>query len=167
MALADGAGVAERLDGYHLGYVLGPRVNAGGQITLDMSVELSSVADTSPVAGTPAFNKTSAQSIITVHSGQTILLGGLIEETSGKSSTGLPFISQIPVLGALFGEQNTNNNRQELVMLITPTLIPANQDLTDVTNELRKKMQYLQEEFPSRKVNDPAAVPMPEEGVRK
>ena len=144
-----------------------PRVNAGGQITLDMSVELSSVADTSPVAGTPAFNKTSAQSIITVHSGQTILLGGLIEETSGKSSTGLPFISQIPVLGALFGEQNTNNNRQELVMLITPTLIPANQDLTDVTNELRKKMQYLQEEFPSRKVNDPAAVPMPEEGVRK
>jgi hypothetical protein len=52
-------------------------------------------------------------------------------------------------------------------MLITPTLIPANQDLTDVTNELRKKMQYLQEEFPSRKPKDPAAVPKPEEGGRK
>lgn len=144
-----------------------PRVNAGGQITLDMSVELSSVADTTPVAGTPAFNKTSAQSIITVHSGQTILLGGLIEETAGKSSTGLPFISQIPVLGAIFGEQKRDDNRQELVMLITPTLIPANQDLTDVTNELRKKMQYLQEEFPSRKPNDPTALPKPEEGGRK
>lgn len=144
-----------------------PRVNAGGQITLDMSVELSSVADTTPVAGTPAFNKTSAQSIITVHSGQTILLGGLIEETAGKSSTGLPFISQIPVLGAIFGEQKRDDNRQELVMLITPTLIPANQDLTDVTNELRKKMQYLQEEFPSRKPNDSTALPKPDEGVRK
>jgi general secretion pathway protein D len=144
-----------------------PRVNAGGQISLDMSVELSSVAETSPVAGTPAFNKTSAQSIITVQSGQTILLGGLIEETAGRGSSGLPFISQIPVLGALFGEQTSNNNRQELVMLITPTLIPANQDLTDVTNELRKKMQYLQEEFPTRKPKDPIAAPKPDEGGRK
>lgn len=148
-----------------------PRVNAGGQITLDMSVELSSVADTTPVAGTPAFNKTSAQSIITVQSGQTILLGGLIEETTGKSSTGLPYISQIPVLGAIFGEQNNTNNRQELVMLITPTLIPANQDLTDVTNELRKKMQYLQDEFPvpklKLKLSDMTVLPKPEDGARK
>jgi general secretion pathway protein D len=144
-----------------------PHVNAGGQVSLDISVELSSVADSSPVAGTPAFNKTSAQSIITVQSGQTILLGGLIEETSGKSSTGLPFISQVPILGALFGEQKRDDNRQELVMLITPTLIPANQDLTDVTNELRKKMQYLQEEFPSHKAIDPATPPKLEEGGRK
>ena len=86
-----------------------------------------------------------------MQSGQTILLGGLIEETASKGSTGLPFISQIPVLGALFGEQNRSDNRQELVMLITPTLIPANQDLTDVTTELRKKLQFLQDEFPNRK----------------
>ena len=143
-----------------------PRVNAGGQISLDMSVELSSVADSSPVVGTPAFNKTSAQSIITVQSGQTILLGGLIEETSGKSSSGLPFISQVPILGAIFGEQKRDDNRQELVMLITPTLIPANQDLTDVTNELRKKMQYLQDEFPNRKVVYPT-IPRGEDGGRK
>ena len=122
-----------------------------------MDVELSSVADSTPVAGTPAFNKTSASSIITVQSGQTILLGGLIEETSGKSSSGLPFLSQIPVLGAIFGEQKRNDNRQELVMLITPTLIPANQDLTEVTNELRKKMQFLQEEFPVKKGTLPPA----------
>jgi general secretion pathway protein D len=144
-----------------------PRVNAGGQISLDMSVELSSVADSSPVQGTPAFNKTSAQSIITVQSGQTILLGGLIEETSGKSSTGLPFISQIPVLGAIFGEQKRDDNRQELVMLITPTLIPANSDLTDVTNDLRKKMQYLQEEFPSHKPNAVTVLPKPGDAGRK
>ena len=144
-----------------------PRVNAGGQISLDMSVELSSVADSSPVVGTPAFNKTSAQSIITVQSGQTILLGGLIEETSGKSSSGLPFISQIPILGAVFGEQKRDDNRQELVMLITPTLIPADQDLTNVTNELRKKMQYLQEEFPTRKVVDPVELPRGDDGRRK
>ena len=134
-----------------------PRVNQGGQVTLEMDVELSSVADSTPVAGTPAFNKTSASSIITVQSGQTILLGGLIEETSGKSSSGLPFLSQIPVLGAIFGEQKRNDNRQELVMLITPTLIPANQDLTEVTNELRKKMQFLQEEFPVKKGTLPPA----------
>lgn len=144
-----------------------PRVNAGGQISLDMNVDLSSVADSTPVPGTPAFNKTTAQSIITVQSGQTILLGGLIEETSGKSSTGLPFISQIPVLGALFGEQKRDDNRQELVMLITPTLIPANQDLTDVTNELRRKMQYLQDEFPQHKNTDPAAAGKAPEAPRK
>ena len=140
-----------------------PRVNQGGQVTLEMDVELSSVADTSPVAGTPAFNKTSASSIITVQSGQTILLGGLIEETSGRGSSGLPFISQIPILGALFGEQNRSDNRQELVMLITPTLIPANQDLTDVTNELRRKMRFLQEEFPVKRSPpvQPDVLPIP------
>jgi general secretion pathway protein D len=136
-----------------------PRVNAGGQITLDLSVELSSVADSTQIPGavpnTPAFNKTTAQSVVTVHSGQTILLGGLIEETAGKGSSGLPFISQIPVVGALFGEQTKQDNRQELVMLITPTLIPANQDLTDVTNELRKKMQFLQDEFPTSRTKGP------------
>ena len=136
-----------------------PRVNQGGQVTLEMDVELSSVAADSPVAGTPAFNKTSASSIITVQSGQTILLGGLIEETSGNSSSGLPFLSTIPVLGAIFGEQKRQSNRQELVMLITPTLIPANQDLTDVTNELRKKMQFLQEEFPTKRPVGGAAAP--------
>jgi general secretion pathway protein D len=148
-----------------------PRVNAGGQITLDLAVELSSVADSTQIPGavpnTPAFNKTTAQSVITVQSGQTILLGGLIEETAGKGSTGLPFISQIPVLGALFGEQTRQDNRQELVMLITPTLIPANQDLTDVTNELRKKMQYLQEEFPLNRAKDPAMNNKPDESMRK
>jgi len=138
-----------------------PRVNAGGQITLDLSVELSSVADSTQIPGavpnTPAFNKTTAQSVITVQSGQTILLGGLIEETAGKGSSGLPFISQIPVVGALFGEQTKQDNRQELVMLITPTLILPNQDLTDVTNELRKKMQFLQDEFPLSRTKGPAA----------
>ena len=137
-----------------------PRVNAGGQITLDLSVELSSVADSTQIPGavpnTPAFNKTTAQSVVTVQSGQTILLGGLIEETAGKGSSGLPFISQIPVVGALFGEQTKQDNRQELVMLITPTLIPANQDLTDVTNELRKKMKFLQDEFPLSRTKVPA-----------
>jgi general secretion pathway protein D len=135
-----------------------PRVNAGGQITLDLAVELSSVADSTQIPGavpnTPAFNKTTAQSVITVQSGQTILLGGLIEETAGKGSSGLPFISQIPVVGALFGEQTKQDNRQELVMLITPTLIPATADLTDVTNELRKKMQFLQDEFPISRSKD-------------
>jgi general secretion pathway protein D len=134
-------------------------------------VELSSVADSTQIPGavpnTPAFNKTTAQSVITVQSGQTILLGGLIEETAGKGSTGLPLISQIPIVGALFGEQSKQDNRQELVMLITPTLIPANQDLTDVTNELRKKMQYLQEEFPLARPKDPTANTKPDETMRK
>ena len=61
-----------------------PRVNAGGQITLDLAVELSSVADSSPVAGTPAFNKTSAQSIITVQSGPDDSPGRLDRGNGGK-----------------------------------------------------------------------------------
>jgi general secretion pathway protein D len=148
-----------------------PRVNQGGQISLDLAVELSSVADSTQIPGavpnTPAFNKTTAQSVITVQSGQTILLGGLIEETKGRGSKGLPILSDIPIVGALFGEQNREDNRQELVMLITPTLIPANQDLTDVTNELRKKMQYLQDEFPVSRPKDPAANKKPDETAPK
>ena len=144
-----------------------PRINAGGQVTLDISVELSDVAAGYAGSASPAFDKTTAQSIITVPSGQTILLGGLIKESSSKDIKGLPFISQIPILGALFGEQGHADTRQELVILITPTLIPANQDLTDVTNELRKKMKYLQEEFPTPKHSDPAGMPKSEGANRK
>jgi hypothetical protein len=52
-------------------------------------------------------------------------------------------------------------------MLITPTLIPANQDLTDLANDLRKKMRYLAEEFPARKNVDAASPPAPADSVPK
>ena len=52
-------------------------------------------------------------------------------------------------------------------MLITPTLIPANMDLTELANDLRKKMQYLQEEFPVRKQSGTSALPKPDEVPRK
>ena len=72
-------------------------------------------------------------------------MGGLINEAKKNSSKGLPLLSRIPVLGGLFGDQTLNNNRTELVVFITPRMIETEIDLKNAIDDLRRKMQKLDE----------------------
>ncbi len=54
---------------------------------------------------------------------ETIALGGLIKDTKTRGSSGLPYLSEIPVLGGLFGTKSNKVNRTELIVLITPQFV--------------------------------------------
>ncbi len=127
-----------------------PHINAGGLVTLDVQVEVSIPGplptDCNGLA--PTINTRSLQSILNVQSGQTMVMGGLITDNKQNSSAGLPLISRIPIIGGLFGQQTLTNNRTELVMFITPRVVETEVDLKGVVDDLRRRMERLEDVFP-------------------
>jgi general secretion pathway protein D len=137
------AGVISSIQYLDTGIMLSvkPHINAGGLVTMEINQEVSNAAKTvSSGIDSPTISKRSAQSTVTVQAGETVVLGGLISEKKSDASSGLPFLSEIPVLGALFGAQNIKDDRTELVMLITPKLVANSQQAREITDEFRKKM---------------------------
>jgi general secretion pathway protein D len=125
-----------------------PHINAGGLVTLDVQVEVSDPGTLSAdCSQAPPINTRSVQTIVNVQSGQTMVMGGLIGETSGNTSKGLPLISRIPIIGGLFGEQTLTKNRTELVMFITPRVVENEIDLRSTIDDLRRRMQQIDDTF--------------------
>jgi general secretion pathway protein D len=130
-----------------------PHINSGGLVTLEISQEVSDVQDGVTTTGlnSPTINKRSAQTTVAVQSGDTMVLGGLIKDDKNAGSSGLPFLSDIPVVGALFGAKSDTTTRRELIITITPRVVNDNQQARDVTAEFRKKLTGM------RKLNPDAA----------
>ncbi|CAH1190515.1 Type IV pilus biogenesis and competence protein PilQ [Candidatus Nitrotoga sp. BS] len=121
-----------------------PRINAGGQVTMDINQEVSAAAITTTSSiNSPTISKRAVKTTVVVKSGETMVLGGLITDNKTNASSGLPYLSKIPFIGGLFGTQSIANNRTELVLLITPRLVANNQQARAVSEEFRKKLSGL------------------------
>ena len=127
-----------------------PHINDGGLVTLDVQAEVSSPGTPDVAGGAPPIDTRSVQTLLSVPSGQTMVMGGLIQETKGNTSNGLPWLNRIPWLGGLFGNQTTTNNRSELVLFITPRVVSETVDYTRVIEDLRRKMERLDSVFPPK-----------------
>ncbi len=119
-----------------------PHINAGGLVTLEISQEVSDVQEGVTTTGlnSPTINKRSAQTTVAVQSGDTMVLAGLIKDDKNNGSSGLPLLSEIPVVGAFFGAKTDTSTRRELIITITPRVVNDNQQARDVTAEFRKKL---------------------------
>jgi len=91
------------------------------------------------------------QTLLAVPTGQTMVMGGLILEDRENSSAGLPLLARIPILGGLFGNQELKNNRTELVLFITPRVVENESDYRRVIDDLRRKMEQIDDLFPVSK----------------
>jgi len=121
-----------------------PRVNAGGLVIMDVDQEVSDAPSTSGVDRlTPRIRKREISSTVAVNSGDTIILGGLIQESRDLSEEGIPWIYKVPVLGSLFGTKTDNQKRTELIVLITPRAISNSTAALQVTEEYRRRLQKL------------------------
>jgi general secretion pathway protein D len=116
-----------------------PRVNSGGQVTLDVSQEVSDVSNAPSTAGinSPTFNERSVTSRVVVPDGQTIGLAGLIQDSSSHGNQGIPWLKDVPILGALAGTQNNSRQRTELLLLLTPHVIRDQADIRTLTQDLK------------------------------
>ncbi|WP_286983368.1 type II secretion system secretin GspD [Haliea sp.] len=120
-----------------------PSVNAGGLVTMDI---LQSVTDVGPVdtaTDQRSFLERNVSSRVAVRSGESVVLGGLIRDNRSNGRLGIPFLHTIPVLGHLFGKTSTSTSRTELLVFITPRVIRNEQDLRDITLEMRSRMKGL------------------------
>jgi general secretion pathway protein D len=135
-----------------------PHINDGGLVTLDVQAEVSSPGTPAAVGEAPPIDTRSIQTLIAVPSGQTMVMGGLIQENKGNTNNGLPLLNRVPILGGLFGNQTLTNNRSELVLFITPRAVTDSGEISRVIEELRRKMETLDRVFPATP-NWPASPP--------
>lgn len=114
-----------------------PQVNDSGLISLELSQEISSVGSSVNVGGLAeiSINKTEATSNLVARDDETIIIGGLIREDTSHETVGIPLLSRIPFIGALFGSNNDIRTRTELIILLTPHVMRNQQEAQTVTSD--------------------------------
>ncbi len=121
-----------------------PRVNNSGKVIMDIHQEVSSVNRTTTSSiDSPTINKREIKTSVAVPSGDTIVLGGLIQDDNQNSNSGLPGLKDVPLFSWLFGKESKSSSRTELLVLITPTAILDDSDAREATAELKRKMKGL------------------------
>lgn len=116
-----------------------PVINNEGLVTMDVSQEISAISDTtvkiSETVDAAVFAKRSSENRVIARSGQTVVIGGLMEDRKTDSVRKVPLLGDIPVLGALFRHREKDNTKTELLIFITPTVAANDKELVDISNE--------------------------------
>ncbi|WP_374476089.1 type II secretion system secretin GspD [Zoogloea sp.] len=120
-----------------------PSVNAGNLISMQINQSISDVGSIDSATGQRSFLQRMIASKVAVRSGETIVLGGLIRDNKGDGKQGIPWLQDIPVIGALFSTTTLSKTRTELLVMITPRVVRTEQDVREVGSELKSKMQGL------------------------
>lgn len=123
-----------------------PRVNPGGLVFMEIKAEQSTPGATdTAVGGNVPVDKKTIETEVAVQSGDTVLLGGLIQQSDTSSNSGVPGLKNIPLIGRLFGESGHEKSRKELLVLITPTVVHGGgEDATELTEEYKKRFLGLE-----------------------
>jgi len=118
-----GTVVTTQLQSFNTGVTLDitPIVTADGNITVTVHPTVNSLSG--DPNGVPEISTRNAQTTVTLHDNQTLVIGGLIQEEDTRTITSLPLLSQIPIIGGLFKNNDTNNTSNELVIVVTPHII--------------------------------------------
>ena len=133
--------VTQEVDARDVGVILDvtPRISPDNSVVLDITQEVSAARNVQTAAGdNPIISQRTVTSQITVQSGRTVLLGGLIQERADVTDTGIPGVRKVPVLGKLFSQKADVQTRSELLIMITPRVVRTAHQLDTLTNQLRR-----------------------------
>jgi len=119
-----------------------PQINEGDTIKLEIEQEVSSVTSTGDSG--PITNKRTLETSILVDNKQTIVLGGLMEDTHEESVTKVPLLGDIPILGLLFRNTNTTTNKTNLMIFLRPEIIRNQHTSLRLTNSKYDYIRNLQ-----------------------
>ncbi len=115
-----------------------PQINEGDAVILEMSQEVSSVAGATSTD--IIINKRSINTSVLVESGNTIVIGGLIDDGIQESSQKVPLLGDLPLIGALFRSQATTKSKRNLMVFIRPTIV---RDEASIANLTSRKYNYI------------------------
>lgn len=130
-----------------------PVIHAGGRIEIDVTQEVSLVQAATSESGaqkqqnlTPPVLSRKIDTKVSVADGNTIVLGGLIQEDTSEGNAGIPFLKDIPYLGALFRTSMAKAvDRTELIVLLTPYVVEDDFDANAITDTFRDQFSWAQE----------------------
>lgn len=103
-----------------------PQINEGDSVLLEIEQEVSSVADAASSSSTnlgATFNTRTVNNAVLVSSGETVVVGGLLDKSTNESASKVPFLGDIPVLGYLFRSNSQETKKRNLMLFIRPSII--------------------------------------------
>ena len=120
------------------------RVNASGVVTMviDQSVSAPQPNTTSGI-DSPSFSQREISTQVTVQDGDTVAIGGIIQENNQLSHGGIPGLNRIPYVGGIFGNTSYAKQRTELIIFLTPRVIYDTNQIEDASDELKDKVRNL------------------------
>ena len=118
-----------------------PSVSDTGRVLLDIEQEVSNVArTTSSGIDSPTIQQRRVKTTVTVMDGEAVALGGLIQERDSVNKTQVPFLGDIPLLGAAFRTKTDGIDRTELLIIIRPRALRDSEEATRATEEYRSRL---------------------------
>lgn len=121
-----------------------PRIGANNTVTLEVAQEASEVAATTTSGiDSPTIQQRRFESTVVVGDGETIALGGLIRANRTRGRAGVPWLSDVPLLGAAFRNNNQAVRRTELIVFLTPRVLRSPSDATAASEELRQRLERI------------------------
>ena len=128
-----------------------PQVNSAGLVNLEIRQEVSAVGQEEfGRTNSPSFVSREAETTVVVRDGESVILGGIIDDQMRRTRSGVPYLMNVPVLGRLFRVDTERLERTELVILITPHVIRNREELRSVTEEFTGRIHNLKEMINSR-----------------
>ena len=123
-----------------------PKINEDRYVTLDIDQEISQINSSiaSPVDNAVPLFRRQAKTSVVVKDKQTLVIGGMIRETTGGDRSGIPFFYKIPIIGWLFGANAKSTSKTELLILLTPHVVASDKEARLITEEYRKRIRKLQ-----------------------
>lgn len=120
-----------------------PQINKGQSVLLQIEQEVSSVAENSSVDKDnlgATFNIRTVNNTVLVESGETVVVGGLLDKSQSDSKSAVPYLERIPLLGALFRSTSHKESKRNLILFIRPTVIRSTEEYEQ--ESLRKAARF-------------------------
>jgi general secretion pathway protein D len=125
-----------------------PIINKDGLVYLNIFTEVTQVRSSIATSGgqaqtAPSTDKRSTKTTVGVRDSQTIVISGIIQDTSQDTDQGIPLLRSIPIVGRLFGYSNKTGTRTNLLIFLTPRIIYDPETLQKISDQMKLKQQQL------------------------
>lgn len=125
-----------------------PQISRGRFVRLNIFQEVSDVGAAEELTTTPTTFKRQAKTTVVVENSQTVVIGGLIQDTQRQTTSGVPCLASVPILGNLFRSQGIGpNEKRNLLIFITPHIVNTPAELAEITERMREGREKDKEEF--------------------
>lgn len=119
-----------------------PTINTDGYVNMEV-VQTNNDVSNNLLFDAPIINEREASTSVFVRDGQTTVIGGLSDNTSDETTSGIPFLSRLPLIGWLFGSTTRSNRTTELFLFLTPHIVSSDEDIDRLRESIRSSSDML------------------------
>ncbi len=147
-SVTDGGTTRENFQREDVGLTLKvkPRISNETKVTLEINTILEGVKTTQTVSGNADTSKKEVKTTAILNNGESVIIGGLIENKIETTNQKVPLLGDIPLFGELFKNNISNNKKNNLVVIVTPYMIPKTKDITFIRNKL-SQLKNLEDKY--------------------